>query len=111
MNAVDGIEGLAEELAERWISLLAPRDWPVRLQLLQQVHEQLRDDLGASELYALISPLFIRKVIERLSSGAITSTAQAHVYANSDAEEHRRAALEWLADHEPAAIPTQFALS
>ena len=110
MAAGGNIEDLAEELAERWTSFLAPKDWVGRLQLLQQVHEQLRDDLGNPNLYAAVSPLFIRKVIERLSGGPITSIDQAHIYANSDAEEHRRAASEWLAEHMPAHPIPHFAL-
>jgi hypothetical protein len=102
MSAGQSIEGLAEELAERWTSFLAPKDWAGRLELLQQVHEQLRDDLGDADLYAAVSPVFMRKIIERLSGGPITSIAQAHIYVNSDAEEHRRAAGEWLAEHMPA---------
>lgn len=102
-------EDLAEELAERWTSLFAPKDWPGRLQLLQQVHEQLQEDLGDLNLYCAVSPAFIRKLIERLSDGPVASVAQAHIYANSDDEEHRRAAGEWLTQHSETSLSPRFA--
>jgi hypothetical protein len=109
MGVGQNIENLAEELAERWTWLLVGKDWAVRFQLLQQVHEQLRDDLGNHDLYAAVSQAFIRNIIQRLSGGAVTSLAQAHIYANSADEEHRRAASEWLSENEPAGLVPHFA--
>ena len=92
-----GIESLTDELVARWGALFAPKTWPERLQFLNEMHEQLQDDLGDLELYALVSRVFIRKLIMRLEDGGpVTSSAQAHIYANSDDESHRSAAAEWL---------------
>jgi hypothetical protein len=87
---------LAEELVERWAGFFAPKSWTERLDLLYQVHEQLRDDLDNLDLYAEVSPAFVGRLIDKLSSGPVSSLAQAHIYANSDDETHRREAGEWL---------------
>jgi hypothetical protein len=100
-------EKLSTELAGRWETIFAKRDWEERLDLLNQVHEQLQEDLGDLEMYSTVSPIFIRKLLERLSDGPIISLAQAHIYANSQGEEHRRAAGEWLAAHEALAATHQ----
>lgn len=94
------IEDLAEELCQRWATLFVQKDWSERLQLLHEVHEQLQEDLGDLAMYSAVSPVLTRKLIERLGDGAVTSTAQAHIYANSDDEQHRRAAGDWLARHQ-----------
>ncbi len=107
--SVGRAEDLAEELADRWASFFAPKDWFGRLQLLQQVHEQLQEDLSDLDLYCAVSPAFIRKLIDRLSNGPVTSAAQAHIYANSDDEAHRRAAGEWLAEHSETGLPQKSA--
>jgi hypothetical protein len=94
------VKTLAEELARRWTPDFTIRDWPGRLQLLNEVHEQLLEDLGDLNLYSAVSPAFIRKLIENLPGGGpVTSIAQAHIFANSEDEEHRRAAGEWLEHH------------
>ena len=97
-------ERLSTELAARWHAMFSSRDWRERLELLNQVHEQLQEDLHDLEVYSAVSPLFIRKLIEHLSNGPVLSIAQAHIYANSDDEEHRRAAGEWLAAHKSATV-------
>ncbi|HYM01788.1 MAG TPA: hypothetical protein VET85_02515 [Stellaceae bacterium] len=94
------IEDLAEELCQRWAALFVQKDWSERLQLLHEVHEQLQEDLGDLAMYSAVSPVLTRKLIERLGDGPVTSTAQAHIYANSDDEEHRHAAGDWLARHQ-----------
>ena len=90
-------EAIAAELAARWKSAFEPKSWTERLDLLHQVHEQLKEDLRDIELYCAVSPLLVREVIDLLSGGPVASLAQAHVYANSGDPEHRRAAGEWLA--------------
>jgi hypothetical protein len=95
------VKSLVEELVRRWTPDFAVRDWPGRLALLNQMHEQLLEDLGDVDLYCAVSPVFIRRLIENLSDGPVTSVAQAHIYANSADEEHRRVAGEWLARHKP----------
>jgi len=92
-------EQLANELAERWAAIFAAKSWNERLELLNQVHEQLQEDLADLDLYSAVSPLFISKLIDRLEETPVTSLAQAHIYANSQKEEHRRVAGEWLAQH------------
>lgn len=90
---------LAEDLVRRWMPDFATRDWGARLRLLNEMHEQLLEDLGDLDLYCAVSPIFIRQLIDELADGPINSVAQAHIYANSADEEHRRAAGEWLAHH------------
>jgi len=91
------VEALTDELVERWATLFQPKTWPERLQMLGQMHEQLQDDIGDLEIYSSVSRIFIKKLIDRLDDGRpVSSTAQAHVYANSDDQDHRQAAGEWL---------------
>jgi hypothetical protein len=99
------VESLAEELARRWTGSFAAKNWRERLELLNQLHEQLLEDLGDLELYSAISPIFIRKLILNLSGGPVTSAAQAHIYANSDDDGHRKEAGDWLAAQTPAKHP------
>ena len=94
-----GAEELATELARRWEPLLVNKSWSERLQLLHQMHEQMQDDLEDLQLYAEVSPILIRKVIEALGGGAIASREQAQIYSNSAAKAHRDAAGAWLAQH------------
>ena len=89
-------EELASELAARWQAIFASRSWPDRLTLLHQVHEQLQEDLRDLKIYCAVSPRLIRHLIDFVSDGPVGSLAQAHIYANSDDEAHRRAAGEWL---------------
>lgn len=96
------VDSLADELVSFWISLFEPKSWPERLELLNEVHEQLQEDIGDLDLYAAASPVFIQKLIERLNGGRIMSVAQAYIYANSGDEQHRRAAGEWLNLHRDA---------
>jgi hypothetical protein len=104
MAITSATETLAEELAERWTSFFVSKDWPERLYLLHQVHEQLQEDLDDIELYCAVSSVFIRKLIERLGSRDIESTEQAHIYANSESEEHRYLAGEWLTQHSATSV-------
>jgi hypothetical protein len=98
---------LADELAERWTPMLRGRDWRERLALLHQIHEQLQEDLGDIELYSEVSPIFISEIIDALTDDTpITSTEQAHIYANSGNPEHRQAAGEWFA-RQPRREPPQ----
>ena len=101
------VESLVAELVGRWLPLFATEDWPGRLKLLHQMHEQLQDDLGQLELYTAVSPALIRELLEQLSAGPITCTAQAHIYANSGDERHRRMAGEWLELHQSRAPPSR----
>jgi hypothetical protein len=93
------VENLADELVSRWAPLFAHEDWPGRLKLLQEIHEQLQEDLGDLDTYSAVSPVFIRKLIENLSGGPVACAAQAQIYANSDDDAHRRAAHEWLSQN------------
>ena len=92
-------EKQAAELAVRWATILIDKSWRERLDLLHQIHEQLQDDLNNLELYCQVSPILIKRLIEALDGGPITSMEQAHIYANSGDEAHRQAAGEWLARH------------
>jgi hypothetical protein len=111
MSTSRSVEDLAEELAGRWTPFFAPRQWPERLNLLQQLLEQLQEDLEDIDLYCAVSSALIRKLIEKLPPGPVESGAQAHIYANSDDGEHRRAAGEWLAQHNATMLMTKFSRS
>ena len=95
------VEDLVEELAARWNAFFVAKDWPGRLDLLNQLHEQLLEDLGDLDLYCAVSPVLIQRLIDNVSDGPVGSAAQAHIYANSADEAHRQAAGEWLAGHRP----------
>jgi len=97
MSFYRAAEALAAELAARWISAFEHKSWTERLDLLHQVHEQLKEDLRDIELYCAVSPLLVRELIDLLSGAPVASLAQAHVYANSSDPEHRRAAGDWFA--------------
>jgi hypothetical protein len=94
---------LAAELAARWLPSLSAVGWSERLRLLNHMHEQLQDDLNDLHTYSVVSPLFVREVIQLLGGGRITTEDQAQIYANSADTEHRRAAGDWLARHRSAA--------
>ena len=96
------IESLVDELVTSWVPLFEPKNWPERLHLLNEVHEQLQEDIGDLEVYSAVSPAFIRELIERLQGGPVGSAAQAHIYANSSDDDHRQAAGEWLSRQEVA---------
>lgn len=97
MSFYRAAEELARELAGRWKSTFEPKSWAERLDLLHQIHEQLKEDLRDFETYCAVSPLLVRELIDLLPGGSVESLAQAHVYANSSDAEHRRAAGEWFA--------------
>ena len=104
MSLHQAAEKLASELAVHWVSMLKPKSWSERLSLLHEVHEQLQEDLRDLKIYCAVSPLLIREIIELLAGGPVESLAQAHIYANSDDADHRRAAYEWLAVHQTSAL-------
>jgi hypothetical protein len=97
------IESLVAELLKRWYTSFAAESWSERLTFLNELHEQLLEDLGDWELYCAVFPAFIAALIDRLGDSPVASEAQAHIYANSRQEEHRRAAGAWLAANRPAA--------
>lgn len=90
------VEALATELAERWAPMMERMDWPERLQLLGEIHEKLLEDLGNFDIYAELSPRFIARLLDRVGNGTISSAAQAHIFANSAEDRHRRASGEWF---------------
>ena len=87
---------LAAELAERFVNVLAEKDWAERLGVLMELHDQLRDDIEHFAMFCEVFPMFIGKLIEKLGEPAIQSLEQAHVYANSSVAWHRQAAGEWM---------------
>ncbi|HKT16989.1 MAG TPA: hypothetical protein VJR47_03035 [Stellaceae bacterium] len=90
------IEDLSDELSQRWQSHFAQKNWEERLDLLRQIQDQLKEDLEDLESFVALLPLLVRKLIDGLPPAPIGSFAQAHIYANSDAEEHRQLAGQWL---------------
>lgn len=94
-----GAPDLAAELADRFINLLADKDWSQRLEVLMELHDQLRDDIEDFATFCEVFPMFVGKVIEQLGGGPIKSLAQAHIYANSGVASHRQAAGDWFRAH------------
>lgn len=97
------IGNLVAELLKRWFTTFAAQNWQERLALLNELHDQLLEDLGDWEVYCAVFPAFIAALIDRLGDSAVSSEPQAHIYANSQREEHRRAAGDWLAANRPGA--------
>jgi hypothetical protein len=92
----DEIGGLIGELVDRWAPMMQSRSWAGRLALLAEIHEQLLEDLGNFDVFAEVSPRFIAGLIERLDEGLVDNAEQAHIYANSGDERHRRMAGDWF---------------
>ena len=90
------LEDLSDELSRRWQSLFAQKGWEERLDLLREIQDQLKEDLEDLEAFVALLPLLVRKLIDGLPLAPIVSVAQAHIYANSDADEHRQLAGQWL---------------
>lgn len=90
---------LATELAARWAKQLRDHDWNERLSLLNDIHDHLRETIPDFEKFCQVFPQFIAELIIRLGDFEIRSEAQAHVFANSAAPEHRKAAGAWLSRH------------
>ena len=89
------VEELAEELADFWFSAIAEADWSRRLEILTEIHLQLRADLQSRDEYDALSPLFVASVIHRLGAPPVDNEAQAQVYAYSRDARHRDAVEAW----------------
>lgn len=91
---------LAAELASRWTGQLQARSWDERLNLLNDIHDHLREVIPDFDKFCQVFPQFIAELVARLGDMEIRSEAQAHVFANSAAAEHRKAAGAWLSRHQ-----------
>lgn len=88
-------EDLAQKLADFWLPALRDRDWEGCLEVLDQIHAQLYQDLPTIGEYESVSSRFVEAVIERFGAPPITSDAQARIYAGSANDQHIGAALAW----------------
>ncbi|WP_019625770.1 PilZ domain-containing protein [Thioalkalivibrio sp. ALJT] len=86
---------LAQELAEFWLPTLVDRDWEGRLEVLNEIHAQLYQDLPTQEEYDSIASRFVAAVIEHLGTPPICDKAQAQIYATSAEQGHWSAAFAW----------------
>lgn len=86
---------LARELADFWLPALRERDWEGCLEVLDEIHAQLYQDLATIEEYESVTSRFVAAVIDRLGAPPITNAAQARIYAASAEEEHIGAAFAW----------------
>lgn len=91
---------LAVELASRWVGQLQALDWEERLSLLNDIHDHLRETIPDFDRFCQVFPRFIAELVTRLGDPEIRSEAQAHVFANSAAPDHRKAAGAWLGRHQ-----------
>jgi hypothetical protein len=89
------VDELAEELADFWYSAIADADWDRRLQLLNDIHAQLRSDIRTRTEYEEVSRRFIAGLIERLGAPPAENEAQAQIYASSGNQRHLEAARAW----------------
>ncbi len=87
---------LAEELADFWFSAVAATHWEGRLQLLNEIHAQLRADMETQSEYDVLSPRFVAALIDRLGVPPVENDAQAQIYASSANERHADAAKAWI---------------
>lgn len=87
---------LAAELVDLWADTLAVEPWPKRIEMLNGIHEQLLQDIGDFERYCVVSPKFVEGLILKWKAERISCLEQAHIYANSGLEAHRKAAGDWL---------------
>lgn len=88
-------EELARELADFWLPALRERDWEGCLEVLDEIHAQLYQDLPTIEEYESVTSRFVAAVIERFGAPPINNAAQARIYAASASEEHIGAAFAW----------------
>lgn len=99
------VEELAEELADFWYTAVAEAGWNRRLQLLNEIHAQLRSDMETASEYAAVSPRFVAAVIDRLGAPPVDNEAQAKIYESSANEHHREAARLWTYRAQSSADP------
>jgi hypothetical protein len=104
-TAKDDVGDLVAELVDRWAPTFQSRSWTGRLSLLTEIHEQLLDDLGNFDVFAEVSPRFIAGLIDRLDEGPVRCAEQAHIYANSGKDRHRRLAGDWFEAQRKGAPP------
>jgi hypothetical protein len=92
----DPCHPLAAKLAERSTALLSPSDWKRVSLTLHEMYDQLQHDLPSeSDLNEAFGGMIVR-LIERLGSPDVASSAQAWVYTRSADSDHRDRAATWM---------------
>lgn len=84
-----------EQLLDFWAPAFAKLDWPDRLQLLEQIDEEIQRDWRFSPDVGSISEDFTAKLLGRLGRTAISCQEQADFYLNSLIPSDRDAASAW----------------
>jgi len=87
---------MSDELVSTWILSFSRMNWAERLELLEQVDEQIHFRVEDQEMSRSISQLFTAKLIERMRGGVVSCLDQAYVYLNSADHIHHEAARVWM---------------
>jgi hypothetical protein len=82
-------------LLDFWAPAFAKLNWPDRLQLLEQIDEEIRRDWRHTPGVVSISEDFTAKLLDRLGRSAILCRDQADFYLNSLNPSDRDAASAW----------------
>jgi hypothetical protein len=90
---------LVAELVDRCAALLSDADWDRVYGALTEMHDQLREDVPDEEEFCAFFPDFVAGLVHRLGDQRVAGLAQAQVYANSAAAEHRAWAGAWIREH------------
>jgi hypothetical protein len=83
------------KLLDFWAPAFAKLDWPDRLQLLEQIDEEIRRDWRKAPDVGSVSEDFTAKLLDRLGRSAISCQEQADFYLNSLILSDRDAASAW----------------
>jgi hypothetical protein len=82
-----------------WEPAFAKLNWHDRLQLLEQIDEEIQRDWRQDPGSGAISAEFTASLIDRLGRGAILCRDQADFYLNSSSAADRDAASAWYGQH------------
>lgn len=91
----------AKELADFWFAPFRTREWEERLDLLEKIDEEIRNQCETEDIYHYLSGLFTTLLIERLGTEPIRSRAQAYGYLNASRGAYRQPAIAWLVMNDP----------
>jgi hypothetical protein len=92
-------KNLVAELVDRCAILLSQADWDRVYRALGEMHDQLREDVPDEEEFGALFPEFVAGLVHRLGDQRVAGLAQAQVYSNSAAAEHRAWAGAWIREH------------
>ncbi len=89
-------EQLPKELAQIWARQLKPLSWEKRVLLMNDFHENLQEMIPDFGEFCEVFPAIVTETLELIDDPEISCDAQAHIFANSADEKHRRLAGAWF---------------